>query len=405
MRDFRDSKAMAQTLRDSLANRAIVISNSESLELVSKMLGVADWNTLSAMLQGERRDAAAPVAWHEPLATSYAAIPLRDFVPFPTATFPIFVGREKTMHALDRAFEDRQDVVLVIQRESSIDEPGLQDIHEIGVLAQLIESERLNDGGLRVLLRARRRVAIRHFGDEAGSFQANVAEVREGPAVDARRLIEMTVKRFEAYAASHEIRLRPMSPGLGRIPDAGRVADVIAAHLILPIEDKQELLATLDPVKRLELVGAVLDAATLRLSPAFEATRRRAIDYARQRFHQYTTLEHLLLALLDDADASAVMRACNADPGAVKAGLLSYLGEGREGRRVDGEARLTPAFHRVTQRARLRAREQGRAAITGTDVLLGLFAETQSPAARLLAEQGLSRAQVADLVTRGDAGD
>jgi ATP-dependent Lon protease len=366
------------------------------------MLGVADWNTLSAMLQDDRRDA-DPVARPEPLAASYSAVPLRDFVPFPAATFPIFVGREKTMNSLDQALEHRRDVVLAIQRESGVDEPGLQDVHEVGILAQLIESERMTDGGLRVLMQARRRVAIRRFGSEAGAYQADVAEVREGPVVDARQLIETTVKRFETYAASHEIRLRPLSPRLDRIPDAGRVADLIAAHMILPIGDKQELLATLDPVKRLERVDDLLGAATLRLSPAFEATRRRAIDYARQRFHQYTTLEHLLLALLDDADASAVMRAGNVDLGALKTGLLGHLGEGREGRRADGDARPTPAFHRVMQRARLRAQELGHVVMTGTDALLGLLAETESPAARLLTGQGLSHAQVADLVARGDA--
>ena len=400
MRDFRDSKAMAQTLRDSLATKAIAISHSESLELVSRMLGVADWNTLSAMLQSERRDTAAPTERHDPVAASYAAIPLRDFVPFPTATFPIFVGREKTKQALGQAFENRREVVLAIQKASGVDEPGLQDLHEIGVLAQLIESEPMGDGGLRVLMQARRRIAIHGFSGEAGSFQADVAEVREGPVVDARQLIERTAKRFETYAASHEIRVRHMSPSLDRIPDAGRVADVIATYMVLSVGDKQELLATLDPVRRLERIDALMDAVTLRLSPAFEATRRRAIDYAKQRFHQFTTLEHLLLGLIDDTDAGPVLRACKVDPAALKAGLLGYLGEGREGRRVDGDARLTPAFHRVMQRARVRAQEAGRLALTGSDTLLALFAETQSPAVQLLHRQGVTPAQVADAMAR-----
>jgi ATP-dependent Lon protease len=281
----------------------------------------------------------------------------------------------------------------------------LQDLHEIGVLAQLIESERMGDGGLKVLMQARRRVAIRGFSGEAGSFQADVADAPEGQAVDARQLIERTVKRFETYAASHEIRLRHMSPSLDRVRDAGRVADVIATYMVLSVGDKQELLAALDPVQRLERVHALLDAVTLRLSPAFEATRRRAIEYAKQRFHQYTTLEHLLLALIDDADAGPALRTCAADPAALKAGLLGYLGEGREGRRGDGDATLTPAFHRVMQRARVQAQEAGRVAMTGTDALLALFAETQSPAVRLLDQQGVTRAQVADVSARTGKGD
>src|SRR5258707_6630583 len=101
MRDFRDAKTMAQTLRESLTAKAFTISHSESLELVSKMLGVADWNTLSALLQAERRDSGVPAAKRLGGAVIYPAIPLRDLVPFPTATFPLFVGREKTIQALD----------------------------------------------------------------------------------------------------------------------------------------------------------------------------------------------------------------------------------------------------------------------------------------------------------------
>src|SRR5664279_1089595 len=105
MRDFRDAKAMAQTLRESLTTKAITISHSESLELVSRMLGISDWNTLSALLQADRRETELPVTRLQAGALSYPAIPLRDLVPFPTAIFPLFIGREKTLHALDHAFE------------------------------------------------------------------------------------------------------------------------------------------------------------------------------------------------------------------------------------------------------------------------------------------------------------
>jgi ATP-dependent Lon protease len=88
MRDFRDAKAMAQTLRESLTTKDVTISHSESLELVSKMLGVADWNTLSALLHAERRDTAAPITKLKTTTTLYPAVPLRDLVPFPNATYP-----------------------------------------------------------------------------------------------------------------------------------------------------------------------------------------------------------------------------------------------------------------------------------------------------------------------------
>ncbi len=151
MRDFRDAKAMAQTLRESLTTKAVTISHSESLELVSRMLGVADWNTLSALLHAERRDTAAPIARLKTTTALYPAIPLRDLVPFPNATYPLFVGREKTVQALNQAFEGGREVVVAIQREAAVDEPRfcgcLRDRH-LGPAARARNARRWHAQGV-----------------------------------------------------------------------------------------------------------------------------------------------------------------------------------------------------------------------------------------------------------------
>jgi ATP-dependent Lon protease len=403
MRDFRDAKAMAQSLRESLTTKAINISHGESLELVSKMLGVADWNTLSALLQVDRRDPGIAAAQRRTGTASYPAIPIRDLVPFPAGIYPLFVGREKTMQALNQAFERQREVVLAIQRQSGVDEPGLEDLYEIGVLAQLLEVERLGDGTLRVLTQARRRVAIRRFVGESGAFQAEVADVSEGPIPEAPELIQRVAKRFESYAAPREIRLSQIWPPLDQTRDPGRVADIIASHIALPIGDKQSLLATLDPVARLQQVDALMDLSPLSVSPTLVATRRRAVDHASQRKHQYATLEHLLLALIDDADASAVMGACNADLGALKAALLGYLDNELKDLVIEngGDAKPTAAFERVAHRAALHAQELRRPVVTGANTLFGIFHEMRSPAAKLLGKQGVSRERVADFIAHG----
>jgi ATP-dependent Lon protease len=257
MRDFRDAKTMAQTLRETLTAKAIPISHSESLELVSRMLGVADWNTLSALLQADRR---TPVTKPPAEAASYPAIPLRDLVPFPTAIFPLFIGRKKTIHALDHAFERQREVVLVVQREPAVDEPGFDDIYEVGVLARLLESRRQDGGTLKVLAQAHRRVIIRRFIEEGGAFKAEIADISEGPIPEAPFLIHRAVKRFADYATAREIQMPQASPPLDKTRDPGRVADIIASHLKLTISDRQALLATLDPVARLEKVDAAMEA-------------------------------------------------------------------------------------------------------------------------------------------------
>jgi ATP-dependent Lon protease len=366
------------------------------------MLGVADWNTLSALLHADGRGTGIAGAKPQSGTASYPAIPIRDLVPFPTATYPLFVGREKTMLALALAFERQREVVLAIQMQSGVDEPRLEDVYEIGVLAQLLEVERLGDGTLKALTQARRRVVIRSFVGESGGFQAAVADISEGPIPEAADLIQKVVKRFESYAAPREIRTPLTSPPLDLIRDPGRVADIIAARMTLPISDKQSLLATLDPVARLQRVDALMDIPAFPVSLTLEATRRRALDYANRRKHEYATLEHLLLALIDDADASAVLEACDADLGALKASLLGYLDNDLTGLVIEngGDAKPTAAFQRAAHRAALHAQKLRRP-VTGANTLLAIFPETKSPAARFLDEQGVSRARAAECVAQG----
>jgi ATP-dependent Lon protease len=102
----------------------------------------------------------------------------------PTAIFPLFVGRVKTMQALDQAFERECEVVLAVQRDPGTDEPGFDDVYEIGVLAQSLELDRLGDGTLKVQVQAKKRVAIRRFVGESGAFEAEVTDVSEGPIAD-----------------------------------------------------------------------------------------------------------------------------------------------------------------------------------------------------------------------------
>jgi ATP-dependent Lon protease len=271
MRDYRDAKTMAQTLRESLTIKAVTISHSESLELVSRMLGISDWNTLSAVLQADRRETAVPAARHPGGAASYPAIPVRDFVLFPTMSVPLFVGREKTKHALDHAFQRHREVVVAVQKDEAVDEPGFDDVYHIGVLAGLLEfvrppdgsmhkNEPVPEGTMKVLVQAHRRVVIRRFIGEAGAFQAEIEDISEGPIPNAPELMRKAVERFEGYAAAREITVQHTWPALGQIRDPGRVADVISQHMHLPISDKHTLLATLDPVARLEKVIAFMDS-------------------------------------------------------------------------------------------------------------------------------------------------
>jgi hypothetical protein len=158
---------------------------------------------------------------------------------------------------------------------------------------------------------------------------------------------------------------------------------------------------------------ATSDGAAIRVevtaprSPQFPttATMHRALAYAMQRKHQYETLEHLLLALVDDVDAAAVMRACNVDLGTLKEKLTHYLDDDLKTMAINdnSEPKQSAGFQRVVQRATHYAEGRGRVARTGAELLVAIFAETDSPAARLLSEQDMTRQDAVNFVIHGVA--
>jgi ATP-dependent Lon protease len=400
MRDFRDAKTMAQTLRESLSTKAVTISHSESLELVSKMFGVADWNTLSAMLKADRPVTDALAAPRQGTAV-YPAIPMRDLVPFPAMVVPLFIGRRKTMQALEHAFERQREVVLAVQKDFATNDPTADDTHEIGALATLLEVQRLPDDTMKALVQINRRVAIRRFIGETGAYQAEIADLNEGPVPEAPELVQRAVARFKSYATGRDIRVTTLPP-LDGISDPGRLADLISQHMRLPLRDKQSLLEILDPVARLERVDALMAAAPVR-ADELGATLERALAYARVRRHQHATLEHMLLALADDKDAAAVLRGCGVDLDGLRDSLERYLDTGLTALVVvEGEAVPTPTrgFQRMMQRADAHANEAGQSEVTGANCIVGLFEEWKSPAAQLLAEQKMTREAALDFMAR-----
>src|SRR5262245_1917014 len=143
-----------------------------------------------------------------------------------------------------------------------------------------------------------------------------------------------------------------------------------------------------------------------RFSSELELTLQRALGYADARKHQYTTLEHLLLALIDDANASKVMRSCGVDLAALQKSLTDYIDSGLRSIVVEtgaspGESRPTAAFQRVEQRAVSHAEQMGQPEVTGDNMMVVIFAERLSPAVRRLYSQNMTAEDAANFVERG----
>jgi hypothetical protein len=152
----------------------------------------------------------------------------------------------------------------------------------------------------------------------------------------------------------------------------------------------------------LHSLGQAFAAAPTAFSPALESTLHRALANANQRKHEYATLEHLLLALIDDVDASAVMKACKVDLGALNERLTSYIDNDLKGLIItDGESRPTAGFQRVIQRAVIHVQSSGHEEATGANVLVAIFAERESPAVYFLQEREMTRYDAINYISDG----
>ena len=140
-------------------------------------------------------------------------------------------------------------------------------------------------------------------------------------------------------------------------------------------------------------------------SRSLEQSLHRALALANERHHEYATLEHLLLALIDDQDAAAVMRACNVDTEKLKRNLSSYLESELENLVIDGgeDSKPTAGFQRVIQRAVIHVQSSGREEVTGANVLVAIFAERESHAAYFLQEQDMTRYDAVNYISHGIA--
>ena len=128
MRDFRDAKAMAQTLREALKPKSISLTHSECLELVAKMLGFHDWNVLSAHIQSSSESPRIPLGADLPI------VPCRDIVLFPNMGIPILIGREGTKRALECAMAGDKRILAVTQRRAGDDDPDPSALYGVGVI-------------------------------------------------------------------------------------------------------------------------------------------------------------------------------------------------------------------------------------------------------------------------------
>lgn len=181
-------------------------------------------------------------------------LPLRDLIIFPHMMMPLFVGREKSINALEEAMSKQTDIVLAAQRDAKTNSPEPKDVYSVGTVGTIIQLLRLPDGTVKVLVEGKRRVRIKDFLQTDGFFVVDCEDINENIAneTEAKALVRSVKSTFETYVKLNK-RIPPeILMRVSTIEDIGELADIIVAQLNLKLEDKQKILEIFDPGSRLE---------------------------------------------------------------------------------------------------------------------------------------------------------
>jgi ATP-dependent Lon protease len=188
-------------------------------------------------------------------------LPLRDVVVYPHMVIPLFVGRDRSVHALNHAMQGGKQIVLVAQKQADVDEPGIGDLYDVGTLATILQLLKLPDGTVKVLVEGGQRVALKSM-HEGEYFSADIEVLDDTDGLEDREIEVLTrsvVAQFENYVKLSKKVPPEILTSLSGIDHPGRLADTVAAHMSLRLADKQRVLEAASLRERLELVMALVE--------------------------------------------------------------------------------------------------------------------------------------------------
>jgi ATP-dependent Lon protease len=197
----------------------------------------------------------------KPSAANYPVLPLRDIVVFPHMIVPLFVGREKSVRALEDVMKDDKQILLVTQKNAAQDDPSPEDIYRVGTIGTVLQLLKLPDGTVKVLVEGGQRARILKYTDNDSFFQAEAQAMgdKEVEKHELEALSRAVISQFEQYIKLNKKIPPEVMVSINQIEDASKLADTVASHLALKIADKQELLETETVSERLERIYAFME--------------------------------------------------------------------------------------------------------------------------------------------------
>ncbi len=219
----------------------------------------------------------------------YPILPLRDIVVFPNMVVPLFVGRDKSVAALEDAMGAEKEIFLVAQLDPARDDPGRDDLYDMGVIATVLQLLKLPDGTVRVLVEGRERAQLATL-DVSGEFLTGTvspAQEAEASGTEITALMRSVVEQFENYAKLNKKLPAETSVQLAEIEGASRLSDAVAANISLKVSDKQTLLVELNPGKRLEMTFAFMEGelGVLQVEKKIRSRVKRQMEKTQREYY------------------------------------------------------------------------------------------------------------------------
>jgi len=234
-------------------------------------------------------------------------LPLRDIVVFPHMVVPLFVGREKSVKALDEIMKGEKQILLATQKNSVDDDPSPDAIYPIGVIASVLQLLKLPDGTVKVLVEGRGRARLTRFTDREDYFEAEAVEIEDEPgeASQAEAMLRAVVEQFENYVKLNKKVPPEALSSIPQITDASKLADSVAAHLSVKIADKQGLLETFEVPKRLEKVYGLMEGeiSVLQVEKKIRSRVKRQMEKTQREYYLNEQMKAIQRELGETDDA------------------------------------------------------------------------------------------------------
>ena len=258
----------------------------------------------------------------DPLSSSYPVLPLRDIVVFPHMIVPLFVGREKSVRALEEVMQDDKQILLSSQMDPGEDDPAQDGIYTTGVLANVLQLLKLPDGTVKVLVEGRDRVRITEFVQNPNYFEAAATYLDEEPGnvEETEALLRNVAAEFERYAKIKKNIPEEAMAAVGDATEPAKLADLVAGHLGIEVDQKQALLETLSVSERLEKVYGLMqgEMSVLQVEKKIKTRVKSQMERTQREYYLNEQMKAIQKELGDGEDGASEVAELEARIGATK---------------------------------------------------------------------------------------